>query len=75
MQDLREVDWGHQPNAVLGLAELLAPGGVVLLDCQAGVGVVGRVEDGHHPGWNPQHSHHWEQTQQKMQPVKFRLVP
>lgn len=62
------MDCEHQPNAVLGQAELLAPGRVVLLDVQAAVGVVGCVEDGHHPGGNPQRSHHWEQTQ----PVKSR---
>lgn len=61
------MDCEHQPNAVLGQAELLAPGRVVLLDVQVGVGVVGRVEDGHHPGGNPQHPHHWEQAQQKKQ--------
>lgn len=49
----------YPPNTVLGQVQLFSRARVIFFNREVAVSVVSGVKHGHHPGWNPQHSHHW----------------
>lgn len=52
----------YQPNTVLGQVKLFSRARVIFFNREVAVGVVSSIKHCHHPGWNPQHSHHWDKN-------------
>lgn len=56
-------DIEHQPYAVLGHADFPLSVGVIFLDDQASIGVMGGVKDCDNSWWDPQNSHNWKKKE------------
>lgn len=70
-------DIEHQPYAVLGHADFFPGIGVIFLDDQASIGVMGGVKDCDNSWRDPQNSHNWKKkksTERQLKTMIFTVV-
>lgn len=57
----------YQPNTVLGQVKLFSGVRVIFFNREVAVSVVSSIKHCDHSGWNPQHSHHWNNSMSNVQ--------